>query len=749
MATFAGLEASLTRTRLSLARLVRSKSKLEQRKRALNRMAEEIRAELKTGRGQKIRGQLSRAVRAADALIQDIEFMQIRIERIRFKLRNLVLDVNFGLPPYASLFKSRLLKQAEDLNREIRKISNDLKPIQKVSSELRVEFKQASVKAEWHYKIDHCVDLFRSGYDELGLRSLLVLCYGPNTPPDHRRRALNELLSWGHTVADNKLVQIAGDHLASYTTPADKASASERELVLRLEGLRAKDELGSSEAFLLLQDAARRATEDALLAAANLVSGLTFDGITEIGAELQLLWINKALAFHKLEPITVDLSSPNRFDTLDCEIDPSTRVENGALVTVIVPAWNSESWLGTAVRGLTKQSWRNLEIIIVDDCSEDGTLATARRLAQQDSRIKVLANEVNRGAYASRNLALSVSSGDYITVHDADDWSHPRKIERQVAHLEKNLQIQANLTQSVRIEPDSLLFFAQYGREIVRQNSSSLMFRRTPVFEELGYWDEVKFGADTEFHHRIRARFGANTAPVAKLGLLSLTRYHAESLTGGGKFSTQRGIVGARRDYLGKFQAWHGTLASDESASLYMGRAIEERPFPIPTSSSVDENSKSHFDVVVFANLSLETPWLLKCYTLARKLKSAGREVAFMHLPGLERPTQAIGKDFERLVAEEGARRIYAENDCQAQRVLVQASVLRTANVLMPSVSASQTDVIYDDLSISVDLESATSLAQNLFGSSPVVFGADRETKNIVSGHKDRISVSPKVWKFD
>jgi hypothetical protein len=518
--------------------------------------------------------------------------------------------------------------------------------------------------------------------------------------------------------------------------------------LLRIEGHRQLHSFDHEDGLLLLLEAIKRGTEDAFLAAANWAAGANIDQVPGFGRKLQIDWINRALAVRKLEPIYLNPElSDSPFDQVDCDIEPGTEVASGPLVSVIIPAWNSEKWLPTTIRGLQKQSWKNIEIIIVDDCSSDNTLEVARALAATDSRIKVLANHTNRGAYASRNFALEISAGVYITVHDADDWSHPRKIERQVNHLVQNPDIVANLSQSVRIEPDNLMFFAQYGREIMRQNSSSVLFARNTVFKTLGYWDEVKFGADTEFHHRIRSAFGPETAPVAKVGMLSLTRYHSESLTGGGKQSTQRGIVGARRDYLRKFEDWHAKGKLEET-SLYLERSVVDRPFPIPVSSSGDETGEAKFDVLVLANLAIDTDWLLSVYRATKKLSTAGKKVAFLHLPGLQRPTQQPSETFEKLLAATDAIRIYTENDCQADTVWLQASSLKARNILLPNMKATaQAAIVVDSAELQVDFDSASALAKEYVGSEPTIYVADRECKLATETWKGKVRPASKIWK--
>ena len=748
MGTYAILKASLKRTSESLERLQNSRVKVYRRIKGLDNRLIFVRDALETTRGQSIRGEITRALRVAAKTELDLEVLTVRAERLQFKARNLQLDAKFNADGPTGHSKEELVTQAEKIQSVAVEYLQSYEEWLLDVRDKAHELKRYSINAEWHYKIDLCIDSFRAGYDERGLTNLLFLVYGPNTPADHRRRALDELLSWGHTIQNLNLIRLATSHLAAYSVPLDRYSASDRELVLRIEGQKLLHPFEHQDGLLLLLDAIKRGTEDAFLAAANWAARADLPEVEGFGRKLQVEWINRALAVHELEPIHLNPElSDTPFDQVDCDIEPATQVTNGALVSVIIPAWNSGKWLPTAVRSLQKQSWKNLEIIIVDDCSSDDTLAVAKSLAAKDSRIKVLANKTNRGAYASRNWGLEVSTGQFITVHDADDWSHPRKIERQVFDLIQNPDIVANLSQSVRIEPDNLMFFAQYGREIMRQNSSSVLFSRDTVFAKLGYWDEVKFGADTEFHHRIRSAFGPDSAPVARNGLLSLTRYHAESLTGGGKHSTQRGIVGARRDYLRKFDDWHAKGKS-EGTSLYLERAVVDRPFPIPISSADAEYTYAHFDLVIFANLAITTDWISKVYLHVKKLCAEGKRVAFLNLPGLLRPTQQPSEAFEQLLVETGAIRIYTSNNCEAERVWIQASSLAARNVLLPEVKAlSPAEIIVDDPNLEVDLDSAVALASEYVGSKALLFVANRECKLSVASWHGTARPATTLWK--
>jgi glycosyltransferase involved in cell wall biosynthesis len=102
------------------------------------------------------------------------------------------------------------------------------------------------------------------------------------------------------------------------------------------------------------------------------------------------------------------------------------------LVSILIPAYNAERWLLASVESALAQTWRSVELLIVDDGSQDGTLPLARRLASEN--VKVLTQR-NAGAGAARNRALRDAQGEYIQYLDADDILEPRKIEAQIHRL--------------------------------------------------------------------------------------------------------------------------------------------------------------------------------------------------------------------------------------------------------------------------------------------------------------------------
>ena len=105
------------------------------------------------------------------------------------------------------------------------------------------------------------------------------------------------------------------------------------------------------------------------------------------------------------------------------------------MVSVVIPAYHAERYLEETVRSALAQTYPDLEIIIVDDCSTDGTLALARRLAEEDSRITVLRNPRNQGVAETRNHGIRQAAGTYIALLDSDDVWAPTKLEQQLKLL--------------------------------------------------------------------------------------------------------------------------------------------------------------------------------------------------------------------------------------------------------------------------------------------------------------------------
>lgn len=107
-------------------------------------------------------------------------------------------------------------------------------------------------------------------------------------------------------------------------------------------------------------------------------------------------------------------------------------------VTIIVPVYNVESYLQRCVESMINQTYRNIEILLIDDCSKDGSLELCNQYAKQDSRISVKKNPGNMGQAYSRQVGLDIAQGDWIMFLDSDDEFDLCAVEKMVTFAEEH-----------------------------------------------------------------------------------------------------------------------------------------------------------------------------------------------------------------------------------------------------------------------------------------------------------------------
>ena len=104
-------------------------------------------------------------------------------------------------------------------------------------------------------------------------------------------------------------------------------------------------------------------------------------------------------------------------------------------VSILIAVFNGEATLIDSIKSITSQTYKNLEILIIDDGSDDKTSEICKSLEKEDKRIKIYMNQDNIGLTKSLNILLEKSSGTFIARHDIDDLSSPERIETQLNFL--------------------------------------------------------------------------------------------------------------------------------------------------------------------------------------------------------------------------------------------------------------------------------------------------------------------------
>lgn len=184
------------------------------------------------------------------------------------------------------------------------------------------------------------------------------------------------------------------------------------------------------------------------------------------------------------------------------------------LVSVVLPIYNAGPYLAEAIESILKQTLRDLELLLIDDCSTDDSLAVARRYEAADPRVRVLASPVNRGRSAMDNWGQDQARAEYIAKMDADDIALPHRLQTQYEFLESQPQVALTSSYLQTFGHINTVFTYPVAAEEVRSfllfnmplGNPTAFFRRSLILKEgLRYDEEIKetFGEDYEWVARV------------------------------------------------------------------------------------------------------------------------------------------------------------------------------------------------------------------------------------------------------
>ncbi|TCP05769.1 glycosyltransferase family 2 protein [Caldimonas thermodepolymerans] len=298
--------------------------------------------------------------------------------------------------------------------------------------------------------------------------------------------------------------------------------------------------------------------------------------------QAQLERLNAFLARHGVAPLRLldPARPPSPVNVVPAH--PPAPVD-GPLVSILMTTFRTGRRATTAIESVLAQSYRNLELIVVDDASDDETPALVEALASRDSRLQFIRLPHNVGTYVAKTIGLGCARGEFVTCHDSDDWSHPEKIARQVAPLLKDDGLVCTVSNWVRMQDDGL-YYARPVHPLMRLNPSSPLFRRGRVLRDAGAWDAVRTGADSEFLARLKLVFGRRA--VRKVALpLALGSHRPDSLmTAATTGYSETGISPQRLAYWEAWSRWHiESLAAGRAPFMPdMLTTARQRPFSAP-----------------------------------------------------------------------------------------------------------------------------------------------------------------------
>ncbi|EME3971788.1 glycosyltransferase family 2 protein [Vibrio fluvialis] len=185
------------------------------------------------------------------------------------------------------------------------------------------------------------------------------------------------------------------------------------------------------------------------------------------------------------------------------------------LVSVLMPAYNVDRYIHEAIDSILKQSYKNFELIIIDDGSIDSTFAIAEKFALIDPRIVLIRNDINSNIVYSLNRGLSISKGKFILRMDSDDKCEPKRLENLINFLESNLEYDLVGTSITAIDENGVnigksIYYSSYEKLLKNIKYctpvSHIWLARKDIYTELGGYRDIPGAEDYDFLLRMVTR---------------------------------------------------------------------------------------------------------------------------------------------------------------------------------------------------------------------------------------------------
>jgi len=429
--------------------------------------------------------------------------------------------------------------------------------------------------------------------------------------------------------------------------------------------MQALTELGNS--FFMLNRDYTVSSEFLRIDAANPFRGLSMNDAVALcktpAAAEWLKRLNKQVFGPLVAPMAfVSNPSSSPLDSLtvaDGQATPGSCKLTGPKVTVVMSTFQPNIHVYAAVNSTLAQTYGNLELLVIDDCSGEEYDEILNHIATMDPRVRVLRQTVNGGTYRIRNRALDEATGELITFQDSDDWMHPQRLELQVSDLVSNPDIVSNVSMSTRLT-ERLEAVESNRRLRIGICEPSLMFWRDKVKAKIGYFDGVRKGGDTEYRKRIYKAFNQDGHAVVPWRILTIQRADNGGLTQGELGF--RWITEFRTNYRDSYLHWQNRIAKKEN-NWYIERD-GQRKFFAPryvTMLGAEARAERQFDVVIAANLR-DSPNMHQALKLATEAIDAGKTVAFLQLNNIYPRTlwRSFGGQILDLLNAGGATMVYS-----------------------------------------------------------------------------------------
>jgi len=301
-------------------------------------------------------------------------------------------------------------------------------------------------------------------------------------------------------------------------------------------------------------------------------------------------------------------------------------------VTVFIPVFNREQYIGDAIESILAQTFTDFEILLIDDGSTDHSIDIIR--SHTDSRIRLLCNDSNLGIPKTRNRGIENARGHYIAMLDSDDRAYPQRLEKQIAFLDTHpdyvqigswcrmMDAQGHVLNKIKRQPAlSDDIHAQMLFRCAMSNRS--IMARTAILHEYGYRNDFPRCQDYELHVRLAKKYKLGNIPEC----LVYGRIHSEQITGqtpGLGDTKKKEIISGQLHELGVTFSQEDLLPHLTLSRMRKFNFIPDAEYLKWAREWLGQlqqaNAQTHCYAEPAFSQALSEKWLLACWTARKKM---------------------------------------------------------------------------------------------------------------------------------